>query len=307
MIKYRRLDETLVSPWAKSLIEKKGSGIQREFLSCVLDSSANEFVDFVEKSIGITSESAYKNQDGETLTLLNLSGQPIISMTAGHMYLMPANDIRQLYDHWKDIPYEEAACPTLWGAITLAEIKAERIRPIWLAVDHKCREEEARKGIEKALREQDKKNIDDLTRRCLRWMTAPGTMRGAPELYGNCSLAKAWWCGYFSHEASQLLEVEVEEVIRSLQKIWLGLTDYLAGKLTVIGEPNVIAGISLWARSHIRQGTRLTRTQAEQTCRMLGEMSSWCALGLVPAPEIERMILNYTPVVDYREEEPSKP
>ena len=286
---YRHLDNDGLYRWAKSLITKKGSLEQRKFLEHIIHATPGEFVAYVEGHIGETS-ATYKNPDGEIPTLLDPSGQPVVSMTAGHMYLMPAKDIRRLYDHWRHIPYEDAVCPTLWGAITLAEIKAGRIRPIWLAVDHKGSEDEARKETEKALQETQAVKTDTLVRRCLRWMTAPGTMRGAPELYGNCSLAKAWWCGYFSQIASGQVETDFDKIVESLQKSWLGLTDYLAGKLTVIGEPSVIAGLTSWAHDQLRQENQLQRKRVEQTCRILGVISSWCVLGLMPATEIERKI-----------------
>ncbi len=298
---YRHLSDERLYRWAKSMIAKKGSEKQREFLAHVADDSPDEFVDYVESCIG-NRASAYKNPDGETPTLLDQSGQPVVSMTAGHMYLMPAKDIQRLHDHWRDIPYGDAVCPTLWGAITLSEIRAGRIHPVWLAVDRKGCEDATRKEIERSLREKQDMKIDTLVRRCMRWMTAPGTMRGAPELYGNCSLAKAWWCGHFSRLVHDQTKADLDEIVKSLQKSWLGLTDYLAGKLTVIGEPSVIAGFTLWARKRLDQEKQLPRKHVERTCQTLGEISSWCVLGWMSAEEIERKIFGFKPVTSFQED-----
>ena len=286
---YRHLSGEKLEEWAKDLLNSKGSDKQREFLENVARDEPNEFAEYVEDRIG-NGMSAYKNPDGELPTLLNQSGMPVIEIQPGHMYLMPAKNIQLLYEHWRNIPYGDAVCPTLWGAITLSEIREGRIRPVWLAVDRNGKEDDARTGIEKALKKENVKTTDTLVRRCLRWMTAPGVMRGAPELYGNCSLAKAWWCGYFSHLVHAQTKNNPDEIAESLQKSWLGLTDYLAGKLTVVGEPSVISGLSLWAQKQIRWEYQLQRKHVEKACRALGEISSWCVLGWMSAEEIEEKI-----------------
>ena len=289
---YRHLNDDGLHQWTKSMAATKGDSRQREFLDRIARATPDEFVRYIERNVG-----SHKNPDGEIPSLMDPStGEIVVAMTAGHMYLMPAEDIQRLYKHWQDIPYEEAICPTFWGSVTLAEIQAERIRPVWLAADHRGDESSTRRDIEKALQEDNAKAIDTLVRRCLRWMTAPGVFRGAPELYGNCSLAKAWWCGYFSDLVSTRIDGDFDGIVESLQKSWLGVTDYLAGKLTVISEPNVLAGLSLWARDRLRKDNHLQRKQVEHTCRMLGEISSWCVLGLAPAVEVEKKILDFSSV-----------
>lgn len=291
---YRHLNDNGVDQWVKSILSLKGSPHQHEFLKHVTEDHPADFVEYVESKVAGSQSSAYKDPDGEVPSLLDQHGQPIITMTPGHMYMMPAKDFLKLYDHWRVIPYGEAACPTLWGSITLAEIKAERIRPVWLAADRGGKEESSRKEIDQARRNQDAKKIDRYVRRCLRWMTAPSRIRGAPGLYGNCSLAKAWWCGHFSYECEKVTGIKIEDTSKAIKEIWLGATDYLAGKLTVISEPNVVAGISLWANNQIRSNKTLTRQEVEHTCRTLGEISSSCVLGLQDVLKIEEAIFAFT-------------
>ena len=286
---YRHLDRDGVDRWIKELKSAKGSGQQVDFLTHVAKDSPADFVRHVESCIGAgRTGSAYEDPSGEVPSLL-VGDQPIFPITAGHMYLMPAENMISLYQHWKEIPYGEAACSTLWGSITLAEIQAGRIQPSWLAVDRNGDEERARTEIDQAIRDCNKKKIDTLVRRVLRWMMGPGHFRGSVELYGNCALAKAWWCGCLSHMCAThgRADGSLDEISKALKEVWLELADYLSGKLTVISEPNVVEGIALWANERLQDGTHLPRKHVKQACLRLGVLSSWCALGLKSPGDIQ--------------------
>ena len=286
-MQYRHLSVDGVDRWARSLLERKGDARQVEFLRHVVEDDPGDFVRHIEGSIAEDQESAY-DSEGEIPSLLDESDRPVIEMTAGHMYLMGGRDIVRLYRHWADIPYTEAVRSTLWGSITLAEINAGRIRPVWLAVDWNSEEARAREEIGKAVKGGDARKIDRLVRRCLRWMMGPGHMRGAAELYSNCSLAKAWWCGHMAQECHEQTGMPMEELAESLKSMWLGLADYFPGKLRVISEPSVIAGIALWGQG--RENGPPSRQEAEEVCLELGRVSSWCVLGLKEPAAVATMI-----------------
>lgn len=294
---YTRLRRQQVTRWAKTLIHAKGSTQQLSLLHAIRENDHQAFASFIEASLTAGGgESAY--EDGEpppSLAGLDIQLQP------GHMYLMPAADIARLYSHWQHIPYELAADFTLWGAITLTEIREERVRPVWLVVNNRCDEEFARRELDSAIGSgaSNPKAVDTLVRRALRWMTGPGTMRGAVELYGNCSLAKAWWCGYFSAQCAEILKSEPDiaqhaspaQVTEALKSVWLELADYLSGKLTVLAEGNVLSGIALWAvkaneESSVAGRNVLTRVDVKNALLELGEMASWRALAVCSPQDI---------------------
>lgn len=286
---YRHLDRDGVDRWIKELKSAKGSGQQVDFLARVAQDSPEDFVAHVESCIGAGHmAAAYEDPSGEVPSLL-AGDQPIFPLTAGHMYLMPAENMISLYQHWKEIPYGEAACSTLWGSITLAEIQAGRIQPVWLAVDRNGDEERARAEIDQAIRDKNQAKIDGLVRRVLRWMMGSGHFRGSVELYGNCALAKAWWCGCLSDMCATHggTHENLSEISTALKEVWLELADYLSGKLTVISEPSVVGGIALWANERLQSGTSLPRKHVRQACLRLGVLSSWCALGLKSPDDIQ--------------------
>ena len=162
--------------------------------------------------------------------------------------------------------------------------------------------------IDQALHDPDVRKMDRMVRRVLRWMMGPGHMRGAPELYGNCSLAKAWWCGHLaSLIADELGEDNTEDdyskmlaATEALKNIWLEFADYIAGKLTVVGEQNVLGGITLWAVHYLNNypaaenrdkipedlHSKIPRPTVRKVVTSLGELSSWCVLGVKSPSEI---------------------
>ncbi len=282
---FKHLNSKLLYDWARELRAEKGSNQQKELLQCVKNNDHDEFVKHIETSI-VTDENNDPYQSrGEVPSLIDLSGKPIMALTAGHMYLMPARDIVALFYHWKTIPYSEAVCSSFWGAITLAEIKAKRIDPVWLAVPPSSLEQDAILQLDAALAQNDPGKIDFQVRRVVRWLAGPGVFRGTAELYTNCSLAKAWWCGFFACECAKILNKDEREVTEALQTIWLALADYLTGRLTVIAELNIVSTLVLWALEKKEK----KRKNTEQIIRNLGEITTWCALGLEsPDKIIER-------------------
>lgn len=294
---YKRLNREKVNVWVKRLLIKEvwNQRKRKTFLQHVLDNDHNNLVDFVESSIAYGSDSAYSG-DG-TLPSLDGQNKDAIQLTAGHMYLMPASDIATLYKHWQCIPDEEAADSCLWGAITLSEIRAKRIKPSWLAVDNSCDESKAMADLDQAIKDSDfdAKKTDRMIRRVLRWMMGPGHMRGPAELYGNCSLAKAWWCGRLAYQISEQYEVvDFENSTKLLQGSWPGLADYLAGRWTIICEPNVLCGLLLWLQRR-KGNSAIHRVELEQTISRLFEISSWSVLEAQSPFEIADTIESIAP------------
>lgn len=298
---YRHLDRELVGKWTKRLIKDKGSDLQIDFLRHTMTDDFEDFAHYIENDITDGQVANLYRGDEELPTLRGANGRCIVDMTPGHMYLMPATDIECLYSHWSNISVVAAADSGHWGAITLAEIKCGLIKPIWLAVDKFGNEDRILEQLDRGIRGDKPKHTDSMVRRVLRWMMAPGHMRGAAELYSNCSLAKAWWCGHYATICEECLresgigEIDRKTILVSLQSIWLGLADYLSGKLTVIGEHSVLGGIALWAAESDVPGATGSKTRDEiaQAAVGLGQMSSWCILGIRSPAEVAATIQNH--------------
>ena len=129
---YKILIREKVGKWVSGLIKTKGSDAQKKLLKEILNCDNKDFVNFVEEKIaGGLGEIPYHQGHVEVPTLAGSDGKPVIELTPGHMYLMPHDAILAIYEHWKDIPYVAAADSSLWGAITLSEIRAGRINPCW--------------------------------------------------------------------------------------------------------------------------------------------------------------------------------
>lgn len=292
---YRLLDRDKVWVWVEGLRKGKGSAKQRELLQEAAKDDRHSFADYVEDQIkGGDGGSAYIG-DGETPSLKKDDGTSAVNLTAGHMYLMPHEDIVSLYQHWEGIPLEVASDPRLWGAITLSEIRDGRIKPTWLAADRGKGEDAAKADICAGAEKGNPKHTDYMVRRVLRLMMGPGNFRGAPELYANCSLAKAWWCGLIASQCAQSnpganspgFGPEAE----ALKLVWLELADYLPARLKVVGEQSILHGLILWARKAIDKletddPDPITRKKVRAAIHRLGEISSWCVIGIRDPEEI---------------------
>ncbi len=297
---YRLLDREKVWGWGERLRKGRGSAAQRELLLQAASDDRHVFVDYIEDQIkGQDGGSAYAGE-GETPSLLKDDGTSAVKLTAEHMYLMPHEDIVSLYQHWEGIPPEVASDPRLWGAITLSEIRDGRIMPSWLAVDNRMDEDAAKADICKGAEKGNPKHTDYMVRRVLRLMMGPGNFRGAPELYANCSLAKAWWCGMIASQCAQASQDsngrDFSPEAEALKLVWLELADYLPARLKVVGEQSILKGLVLWARKAIDKletgdADPITRAKVRAAIHRLGEISSWCVIGIRTPEEISNEVV----------------
>ena len=298
MMEYKQLKRKNVDAWVKNLLRDKGGEEQVELLRKTFECGGAEYVTFIERSIAQADSSPYTNPQDEALSMLDDSGAKMVELTPGHMYSMPPADIMRLYRNWKEIPYATAAMPTFWGATTLQAIQDRIIEPQWLAVGPRDTRESTISKLDKAIRGEGegkkyRKTRDDLVRRILRWMMGPGHMRGAAELYANCSLAKAWWCGYIADDCSKddSLDISFAEAVKVFAVIWPEYSTYLAGRLTAAGFPSVYRGLALWTSRwlEVNAASKLTNMRVRTILKRLGEMSSWCMLGLKPPLSIKEL------------------
>ena len=250
---YKHLKRQGINQWVSKLLgyENRGKKPQIELLKKVLGNDNLAFPAYVEKCIAGKSNSAYASEQGELPSIIDSDGNRVIEITEGHMYLMPANDALALYDAWEDIPCKSASTSTLWGAITLSEIRKKIIHPIWMHVDHKCDAQKAKEELDTVIRSSDNHKIDRSVRRVLRWMLAPGHMRGQVEIYSNHCLAKNWWLGHFATKVSRIISsLNRGEICNHLCCMWPELGDYLEDHSWLAGlkhDPRFLSQLCLWA------------------------------------------------------------
>lgn len=312
---YRLLNRDGVEAWVQSLIAQKGSYCQHLLLKKAKDNDPVAFASYVESEIQRAVNLPPYCGGNRVPSLAGQDGESVVPITAGHMYLMPSKDIMAIYKHWNDIPFDMAADPQFWGSVTLSEIRSKRIMPAWLAVDRGGNEDIATEQLDRAIQHcaadedspipENPKPADRMVRRILRWMMGPGHMRGAPELYGNCSFAKAWWCGYVSFEAAKKKhgpDITIDDALDEIQafkSVWLEVADWMSGRLRVICEPSVLSGIAQWILKVTKEKPEekigsISRAEVQKVIKKLGQLSSWRVLGLESADNIEYAITEFT-------------
>ncbi len=313
-MKLRHLNDSASKRWVDSLLFandiKSRVAAQKEFLSALLGMGNNDFVKFVEASIAKYAPGGASAYVGREIPHQLAAPDPAkeVKLIPGHMYMMPADDVLRFYDYWGDVGRLAASCPTFWGSTTLAAVSSEYIKePIWLCIDKNGDDSMARRQVEIAVREASalrwdpssqrtrghKIGIDGLTRRALRWMMGPVAIRGTPTMYANCSLAKAWWCGWFAELCSATskdlpIHLDRKTAVIALKWMWQGLAEYMAGRLPILREQAVLTALAFWATERLEHPTRggFTARDSLDAFELLGEISESRALGLLDAVTI---------------------
>ncbi len=310
----RHLDDQASKRWVDSLLFTNDItarvAAQEAFLSALLTLKGKQFVSFVEDSIAkyaIEGAGPYVGKDIPH-QIAAPDSERSVALTPGHMHMMPPKDVLRFHEYWRDIGRHDASCPTFWGSTTLAAIDSGYIaEPAWLCVDHRGNDSLVRMRIDKALKEASasgwdpskqrraghENGIDGLTRRALRWMMGPMRLRGAPAMYATCSLAKAWWCGWFAEQcstAANLLSISFDQqtAVQALQWMWNNLADYMVGRLPILREQTVLTAIAIWAWEEIDEpdSSGLRKDDAVAVFKLLGELSESRALGLMASTTI---------------------
>ncbi len=311
---FRHLNDQASKGWVDSLLDAKDMAArvaaQKAFLSALLNFDGKQFVSFVEESIAkfaIEGDGPYVGKDIPH-QITRPDDERSVSLTPGHMHMMPPTDVLPFHEYWGDIGRRDASCPTFWGSTTLAAIDSGYImEPIWLCVDRNGNDSYARSRLDKALREASSVGwdsseqqrsghdigIDGLTRRALRLMMAPMRLRGAPALYASCSLAKAWWCGWFAEQCSTAanhfsFKLDKQSAVVALQWMWNELADAMVGHLPILREQAVLAAIAVWAWGELDAPTNsgLRQKDAVVVFKLLGRISESRSLGLMNSTTI---------------------
>lgn len=318
-IEYRELNSTATHDWVRALLdilltEDDELVVQQSIaplLRKVRENDGKEFVKFIHEQIDLYG--AHGNlYHGEEIPTIPSE----IELTAGSIKSMPSNDTVKFYESLKDLPFEKITSPYFWGAFTLAEIENDSIKPLWLAhYDPSVQEntvsrkfdlaledfEKFNARLQKAKNESEKekirsdfrKAISDLFRTVIRTLIAPGLFRGAPELYTNCALARAYWRGRIGNICAEKLGIEPVIAVQTLADSWGEYSDNLSGSLTVIREENIISALVSWNIEYVKKN-KIQKINANKTLRAAihsaGEISTGPFLGLVAPKLIVKMI-----------------
>lgn len=283
----------LLSEWIKEILQNKGSRKQLDFLENVKGLQGEEFISFIEELLSNEDTSSIYQGTQDPPLLIEEHGQFPLTVTEGSMDEMPAKESINLYKQLNQLSKEESSSSSVWLYITLQGIKSGIIKkPSWLAVPVGSGEG-GEHNIQRVIEEKDPDKIDRCVRLIIRRLAGPPEVRerGLSELYITCSFAKAWWVGHLADECKDAAELTQLDTAKSLSANWRTLGEHLTVRLTVVGERSVVAGLARWQNSYKKKkGKYPTTEEVKKACKILGEQSSWRAIGILSSEEIESLL-----------------
>ncbi len=265
----------------KNLLKSKGSDAQREFLSVLCRS--DEFPSWMRNEVRV--------EEGEAPSMLE---EPL---TESEFKDPPESAEERMFEAWKSLSPADACRVTLWGFITLRHIEAGRIQSSYLAANGG----DASRGlerIERVLKGENKKEVDDVVRTAIRRMSGLPEARGNRSVYVNCPFARAWWRGHLTREICEQSGAEprsVRKVLSVSQSYWEELINLVVSRNSVPGDVKVRTAL-IWALSELMddpdkerlfQGKSLKRVQ-----RRIGVRAAWQELGVFPVEQLKEMMKN---------------
>lgn len=221
----------------KTLIQNKGSDIQREFLEAACEKEA--FISWISAHI------PYSNSGSKELDL--------------YPQKLTENEFKDTTQYVEDLAFEtwdsitpSIACrSSFWGAVTLNHLRHDVIESTYLATGNSsgqsglCR-------IEQALKDNDSKLTDDVTRTILRRFSGlPEARGGLRSIYVNCAFGRAWWRKKIIREVVELTggdEEAISQTLRTSQEYWEKLVNLLSSSNSVFGDEKIRTSF-IWALS----------------------------------------------------------
>ncbi len=252
MRQLRRLHEGKTLSWVKKLRSAEDDITVKdieEFIAAVDKNDPQAFAVFVEFSIGKAGGDgmAYENPDGLTHHVTDR-----ITFALQHMKLMPVNDMIVFKDNLGPQPLDNVTSPYVtspyfWGARTIELLAEGRILPWWLAHRDKM-----------IYRHLVARSPRRTVRRVIRTLCGPGVFRGAPELYVDCALAKAWWCAKLSEITGNKIGKTQYQIASALSPLWTAFAACFYRLFTQSNKMSMLTGIVYWIT---KNNERLTKAE----------------------------------------------
>lgn len=277
---YKQLDGEQYSRLRKSLLQKKGSSRQREFLDAAR--SDKDFLEFARGEVDTTG--------GKEIPVFN-------EKLTEHEYKDPPEDTEDnLYDAWRTIPPAAACRVSFWGEATLKQIENERISAAYLAANGGALSG-GKERIDKSLSPQGSEtDIDNCVRTILRRMSGLPEARGNKSLYVDCPFGRAWWRSRLSGEvetATKMPRKKIHKLLHLSQTYWETLIVLVVSRNAILGDKKVLYAL-VWLLAEILENDPdsklLSWASLKDFCRSLGVRCAWQELGILELKDIKKLI-----------------
>ena len=235
--KLREFEASRYTAIRKSLIADKGSNLQRKLLKVALDNS--KFLKWIRNEM-----------EGKVTGEVDLNLFPK-RLTEAEFRDTPSNVERIAFDSWSGITPFVASRPGFWACVTTNHVSNGVIDSSFLAAPgNPTMSGETR--IELALKKNNAKMMDDVTRTILRRLSGLHEARGGlRSIYVNCPFGRSWWRERIIRETVELTGGDINDITRTLhksQEYWEKLVNVLSSRNSVFGDEKIRSTL-IWALS----------------------------------------------------------
>ena len=266
MNEYKRFDETAWGGVGKALLKDKGSEKQVKFLNaCKL--GKDSFLEYIKTSLPDSNIIAGR--------LVNFT----YKFTENEFICPPRNTQEEIWNAFRDISDEVAYKCGFWGHIILRMIEDGNIQPDYLASKLNGINDTGSYIIDKALKSDDKREIDDCVRRVLRSMCNPEP-RGKRIVFNDFYLGKAYWHWYWADKMSKLIDIKRDGILKILnEKYYAAFSEKMHSGKSYIGSENILGGLLLFLRQQAQsQQAQITDKELIKIIDLIAYLSVWKAL-----------------------------
>ena len=277
---YKQLDASEYTELQKALKKRKGSHLQKEFITAAL--SNTRFIDFVRHHA--------KTEGDKDVPVLP-------SQVTEDEYKDPPKDTEiKIYNAWKDIPVNSICNASFWAEVTLKHIEAGWISAHFLAANGGSLPG-GKQRIERALSQLGNNNdVDACVRTILRRMSGFPVERGNKSVYSDCPLGRALWRRRLLEEMAQATGMDKDKFRKVLvlnPSYWEKLVESVVSRNSILGSVTARYAL-IWALSDMYEQNKkhkaLTQTGLGKIVRLLGVRSAWQELGVLELHEIKSLI-----------------
>ena len=284
---YKQFNTEEYATLQKSLLRKKGSGMQRTFIDAA--KCSKRFVDYIRDKV---------STDG-------ITDIPIISepLSEGEYKESPIDTEVKLHDTWANITPETASRVSFWGEVTLKHIEGSdkgenprRIKASFLAANGGTMPG-GQTRIDKALSNAGSaKDIDACVRTILRRLSGLPEARGNRTQYVDCPFGRAWWRIRLSNEIADSSGMNVKSIrllLHESQTYWEKLVDLVVSRNSILGDQKVRHAL-IWTLAEIRDKHKDNKILKADSLvvlnRLLGIRCAWQELGILDLSEVKELI-----------------
>ncbi len=276
MMRYPALDDAGYTALRKALLKEKGGDQQKALLTAARDS--RDFIGWLEQRIG-------PEGTGEPFDI----GDEQLS--EGEYKELPAMVEQQLFERWAGLTPALASEETFWGYVTLTYIRQGLIEAHFLAGN--SANLAGLERIDRALKDDHAKGMDDVTRTILRRLGGLPEVRGKRSVYVDCPFARAWWRGYVAREVCAETGADFHRVWQTLtttQTYWEKLIDLIVSRNAVLGDSKVRSAL-IWAVSErLDEPGLLVADTIRTISRQIGIRAAWQELAVFETSDLKQLM-----------------